>query len=324
MSLQIIDRLATLNRIFKLASPVRWVSQRRNQMDTPRETISVYEGMDVVGSDGDKLGSVDRVEGNYVVVKKGFFFPTDYYVPADAIAGVDEDRVTLNVPKDAVLDQGWDISPFEGEGRAGSTYVDNTAGTTNAAYVDDTIGTTDIDSVTDAAYVGDTTAISAAGSGAPFDHRANQESSHIDDTDSDAIRVPLAEEELTATRREVDRGSVRIEKDVETEEQALEVPVTEERVNVNRRIVDREVRPGDAAFEEDTIDVPVRGEEVDVQKQTRIGEEVEISKEAVGRTEHVSDTVRRERARVTDTTGDVDTDLVDDTRNSSKKNKGVI
>jgi uncharacterized protein (TIGR02271 family) len=292
-------------------------------MDTPQETISVYEGMDVVGSDGDKLGSVDRVEGNYVVVKKGFFFPTDYYVPADAIAAVDEDRLTLNVPKDTVLDQGWDISPFEGEGRAGSTYVDDTAGTTDAAYVDDTIGTTDVDGTRDAAYVGDAAA-PATGSGEPFDHRANEESSHIDDTGSDSIRVPLAEEELTATRREVDRGSVRIEKDVETEERELDVPVTEERVNVNRRVVDREVRPGDTAFEEDTIDVPVRGEEVDVHKETRIGEEVEISKEAVGRTEHVSDTVRRERARVTDTTGDVDTDIVDDTRNSSKKNKGVI
>jgi uncharacterized protein (TIGR02271 family) len=293
-------------------------------MDTPQETISVYEGMDVVGSDGEKLGSVDRVEGNFVVVKKGFFFPTDYYVPADAISAVDEDRLTLNVPKDVVLEQGWDVSPFEGEGRTDTTYVDETAGTTDAAYVDDTIGTTDIDRTTDETYVGDTTSTSAAGSGEPFDHRANQESSHIDDTDNDAIRVPLAEEELTATRREVERGSVRIEKDVETEEQALDVPVTEERVNVNRRVVDREVRPGDAAFEEDTIDVPVRGEEVDIQKQTRIAEEVEISKDAVGRTEHVSDTVRRERARVTDTTGDVDADVIDDAPIDNTRNKGVI
>jgi len=76
-------------------------------------TIEVYEGMDVLGSDGEKLGSVDRVEGNFIVAKKGFFFPTDYYVPADAVAAVDEDHVYLTVPKDVVLEQGWDTPVYD-------------------------------------------------------------------------------------------------------------------------------------------------------------------------------------------------------------------
>jgi uncharacterized protein (TIGR02271 family) len=120
------------------------------------------------------------------------------------------------------------------------------------------------------------------------------------DRDTDTVNVPVREEELSATRRPVERGAVRVEKDVVAEEQALEVPVTEERVTVERHAVDRDATADDAAFDEGAIEVPVRGEEVDVQKRARVTEEVEIGKEAVGRTERVSDTVRREEVRVDD------------------------
>ena len=103
------------------------------------------------------------------------------------------------------------------------------------------------------------------------------------------IRIPVMEEELTATVREQEAGAVRIEKDVVAEERTLEVPVTEERVRVERRVVDRPVTAADAdAFEETVIDVPLRRETVDVQKQARVAEEVVVSKEAVQRTERVS------------------------------------
>lgn len=280
-------------------------------MDADQNTLSVYEGMDVVGSDGEKLGSVDRVEGNYVVAKKGFFFPTDYYVPANAIASVDEDRVLLSVPKETVLDQGWDAPPFDRDGSTDTTGYDvgtrGPAGT--ASYADET------------AYAGTTHDAAGVGmdSNEPFDHRADTAGSHIDDKET--LRVPLAEEKLTATRRQVDRGDVRIEKDVIAEEQTLDVPITEERVNVTRRVVDRDVAPDEIQFEPDTIDIPVRGEEVNVQKQARVTEEIEVSKDTVERTEHISDTVRREKARVKDSTGDVagfdDEDL-------DRPGKGVI
>lgn len=117
---------------------------------------------------------------------------------------------------------------------------------------------------------------------------------------ADTIRVPLSEEELTATKREVDRGAVRIEKDVVAEERSIDVPVTEEEVHVTRRVVDRDVTGGETLFEGGTIEVPVRGEEVDVEKRARVTEELEVSKSAVQHTERVSDTVRREEARIVD------------------------
>ena len=234
---------------------------------------NIVEGSDVVGSDGEKFGTVDQVQQSYLVVRKGWFFPNDYYIPVSAISSVTDDQVVLNVTKDTALNQGWDIVPE----------------------------TTD-------------TEVSAPNVGGYTDVVDRDASLHGNRVDTDeTIRVPLAEEELTATRRTVERGQVRIEKDVVIEEQELDVPVTEERVNVTRRVVDRDLQAGDATFEEGTIEVPVRGEEADLQKQARVREELEISKDAVQQTERVGGKVRREQARVVDTTDTVDTDeLLDD------------
>jgi uncharacterized protein (TIGR02271 family) len=126
-------------------------------------------------------------------------------------------------------------------------------------------------------------------------------------TGEDELRIPVMEEELTATVREREAGAVRIEKDVVTEEQTLEVPVTEERVRVERRVVDRPVSAADAdAFEETVIEVPLRSEEVVIQKRARVAEEVVISKEATQRTERVADTVRREEVVVDEGTALID------------------
>jgi uncharacterized protein (TIGR02271 family) len=110
--------------------------------------------------------------------------------------------------------------------------------------------------------------------------------------------VPVKEEELTATKRPVERGAVRIEKDVVEERQTLDVPVTEEEAEITRRRVDREVTNAEHAFEEGTINVPLRGEEVDVEKRSRIVEEIDVDRRALTTTEQVTDTVRREEVTV--------------------------
>lgn len=262
-------------------------------------TLNLTQGMDVFGSDGEKVGSVQDVQGEYVVVSKGFFFPTDYYIPFSALNNAEGDSVYLNVSKDDALNQGWDQVPD----------------TTATAYEEQPI--TDAGLHVDQPVTG--TAGSADTENQPFDHRGNV--AHDDVESDETIRVPLTEEELTAERRTVDRGAVRIEKDVVEEDVSLDVPVTQEEVHVSRRTVDRDVRPGDASFEEGTIEVPVHGEEVDVQKTARVREELEISKDQVQDTEHVTGTVRREEARVTDGTGNVTTDGNDANRRGRKNNR---
>jgi uncharacterized protein (TIGR02271 family) len=225
-------------------------------MDPTMQKWTIREGMEVFGADGGKVGKVIGFTERYFVVEKGFFFPTDYYVPASAIASTDNDKIYLSFTKDETLNQGWDAMPADYSG----AYA---AGAATADYVS---------------------------------------------TEEDRVRVPVHEEELTATKRPVERGEVQVTKDVVTEEQTLNVPVTEERVRVERRAVDREATPDDIAFEEGTITVPVRGEEIDVQKRARVTEEVEIGKEAVEETEQVGGKVRKERVRVEDRT---DADVTD-------------
>ncbi len=76
------------------------------------------------------------------------------------------------------------------------------------------------------------------------------------------------------------------------------------------------MRPGDTAFEEGTIEVPVYGEEVELEKRTRVREELEITKDRVQDTERVSGTVRREEVSVTDETGTV---IDDDTQTRTRR-----
>lgn len=230
---------------------------------TTAGSYQIPEGAEVRSADGDKLGKVVAVQGNYLVVEKGFFFPTDYYVPTSAINTFDGGTVYLNVGKDQALAQGWDQIP-----------------------------TTD-------GYYADATATTAAAGQQPFEHGANAAQTHLHA--DDRIVVPVHEEELTATKHAVERGRVVIDKDIIAEERTLDVPVTEERVVVQRRAVDREAGADATAFQEGTIEVPLRGEEVDVQKRVRVAEEVEVGKEAVQRTERVAGTVHREEVRVDDT-----------------------
>ena len=255
-------------------------------MEVEGRQFNITEGTDVYGSDGDKVGSVVAVQPNYIVVEKGFFFPTDYYIPTSAIATFEDDRVYLNVTKDAALNQGWDTEPTA-DAYATTGYaadVDTVAtGTATAAAV----GTADVGYDSDVARAD--AGLAAAGTTA--------EATRVEA--GDTLRVPVREEELTATKRQRELGEVRVEKDVVAEERVLEVPVTEERVRVERRVVDRPVEAGDAtAFEEGVIEVPVRGEEVELRKQARVVEEVEVGKEAVQRTEQVAGTVRREEVRI--------------------------
>jgi uncharacterized protein (TIGR02271 family) len=132
--------------------------------------------------------------------------------------------------------------------------------------------------------------------GRPFEHLQDNADTHIHE--SDTLRVPVHEEELTATKQTREIGEVRVDKSVVSEEKVLEIPVTEERVRVERHAVDRSASDDPNAFQEGTFEIPIRADQVDVQKQVRVAEEVEIGKEAVQRTEQVSGTVRHEEVRI--------------------------
>ncbi len=256
-------------------------------MDSDLTQFRPRKGMDVYGADNDKIGEIDAVEQDHFVVRKGFFFPEDHYIPVSAVATFDDGAVYLNVTKDQALEQQWNTPPA-------TTTLAGTEAETRAA---------DLNQV-------NTTAQPGAGGGYDLEDVPSD-----DDTvattestleDRDNVSIPVHEEDLVVGRREVDRGSVQVNKNVIEEEESVDVPLTEERVDVSHRQVDRDAAPGEDVFQEESIEVPVHGEEVDVEKRTRVTGEVDIDKVAEEHTERVSDTVRREEVTVDGETVDRD------------------
>jgi len=227
--------------------------------------VTLVPGMDVYASDGDKVGTIREATEQSITVEKGFFFPKDYVIPISAVEGVDDnDRVYLLVTKDAALSEQW------GTGMVSDTMVSETT----------------------------TTATTGMAAGAAT---GTVDTAMTDVTDAAATRVPVYEEDLTAVKRQVSRGAVRIQKELVTENKTVTVPVTEERVRITQ--VDTNEMVGadaDDVFQEGVIEVPLTGEEVELQKTARKTGEVVVEKEAVQHDEQVGGTVRREEVRVDD------------------------
>jgi uncharacterized protein (TIGR02271 family) len=106
-------------------------------------------------------------------------------------------------------------------------------------------------------------------------------------------RIQLRGEVLRTYKERVQRGEVRLRKEIVTEKQNIEVPVTREELVIERVPASGEAQAGE--------------EHVRAEKQPVVNEEVRVGKRAVQNTEHVSDNVRHEELRV-DKSGDVNVD----------------
>ncbi|HZU11869.1 MAG TPA: PRC-barrel domain-containing protein [Chloroflexota bacterium] len=78
-------------------------------VNTPQGTVGVTHGMDVVSSDGHKVGSIDAVvtdpttnQVGEIVVKHGFIFTHDTAIPASHITAIEADRVKLDLDQNQV------------------------------------------------------------------------------------------------------------------------------------------------------------------------------------------------------------------------------
>ena len=180
---------------------------------------------------------------------------------------VDTDTETIDR---LVLDNGQEIDVNQASIENGTIQVGSMSG-----FSSDT--TTDVDTTT-TATTGATS--SAAGLG-------------------DTLRIRRHAEELRAETRPEQVGEVRIEKDVVERQAAIDVPVTHEEVEVRRFATDRPAESGAEPTQHESIRVPVMAERVEVAKEARVVEEVEIAKTARTDTERVSDTVRHEELDVT-------------------------
>ncbi len=229
------------------------------QSRTEQRQWQFREGDTVFASDGEKVGKLHAIDSNFLIISKGWLFPTEVSVPASAVDSYDDGdgEIYLNVTKDQALNSGWDTYEGSSSGYAGDVLNDEMS-TNRGATGDMTKGSTGTRS--------------------------------IDDT----FTVPVHEEHLEATTTSREAGAVRINKDVIEEDQTLTVPVTEEKVNITRQIVDRDTVTGEEAFRDETIEVPLRRDEVNVEARDRVVEEVQVSREKVQKNQNVTGTVRKE------------------------------
>jgi len=141
--------------------------------------------------------------------------------------------------------------------------------------------------------------------------RAESPRSPMTGQTTDEDHIELREEQLHARTQPVESGEVTVGKDVVTERQTMEVPVTHEEVDVEYHPVEPRSATGGEVADGDEIRVPVREERVRTEKENVVTGEVSVRKRQVQGTEEVSDTVRKEKPRVT-RKGDVDPETYPD------------
>jgi uncharacterized protein (TIGR02271 family) len=121
-------------------------------------------------------------------------------------------------------------------------------------------------------------------------------------TTDDPTTLQLRKEELDISKSRVQKGEVELGKEIIEEQKTVDVPIEHEEVVIERRSLDNETSASPITDEE-TIRIPVSEEKVDVNKRTVVTGEISAHKRVVEDTEHVTETLKREEAKI-NRTGD--------------------
>jgi hypothetical protein len=80
-------------------------------MDRTGRDPRIRPGIDVLGFDGRKVGTVAAVGADHLVVERGWLAVTRYRVPLAAVAGLEGGHVLLTVTRDQARARGWEAPP---------------------------------------------------------------------------------------------------------------------------------------------------------------------------------------------------------------------
>ena len=117
----------------------------------------------------------------------------------------------------------------------------------------------------------------------------------------EGAKVELHEEQVKVGKRQVEAGGIRLRKIVRTETVNQPVELQREEIVVERVPGNEKSQRAEATgkdFEEEDIFIPLRREEAVVQKESRVREEVRVSKKAATERQTVSEQVRKEDIEV--------------------------
>jgi stress response protein YsnF/sporulation protein YlmC with PRC-barrel domain len=138
--------------------------------------------------------------------------------------------------------------------------------------------------------------------------RIKDRDTDIHDTDTDInesknseTTIPVIEETLEVGKKEVERGGIRIRQRVVEKPVEENINLREEHVKVDRKNVDRPATESDFNNANDQdIEIKEHSEVPVVNKEARVVEEINVTKEVTNRDEKVKDTVRKTEVDVDD------------------------
>jgi uncharacterized protein (TIGR02271 family) len=121
----------------------------------------------------------------------------------------------------------------------------------------------------------------------------------------DEIRMPLAEEEVTAEKHTRDIGEVRVHKRVVVKQKQITVPVMHEEIRVERvPIESTSIRaPSESTFVESTVSIPLHDEEVEIHKRAVVREEIRVTKQVFQEEKTSTTEVRKEEVDIEEPKG---------------------
>ncbi|NLG97328.1 MAG: YsnF/AvaK domain-containing protein [Chloroflexi bacterium] len=113
------------------------------------------------------------------------------------------------------------------------------------------------------------------------------------------IVIPVIAEHLEVTKREREKGTVRVEKKVHEKEQIVDQPVIKNRVDVRRKPVNKYIdKPLSAWYEGDTLVIPVQEEVLVIEKKLVLREEIRVTQQKTEVRQPRSYKLRREEVYV--------------------------
>jgi uncharacterized protein (TIGR02271 family) len=245
-----------------------------------KQPVSLREGMIVHSADGAKLGKVVSCHADGFIIEKGVFLPKATQFQYDDISEMRGDDVYLAHEQAQLSDASWwnkrEQAILARKQRATASEEVSSSSSTSTA----------------------TTPQAIRSEASAYGQAARAAKS------PDEIRVPLAEEEVTAEKHTRDIGEVRVHKRVVVKQKQITVPVMHEEVRVERVPVDAtSVKLAEGAFVESTVAIPLHDEEVEIHKRAVVREEVRLTKQTFQEEKTATTDVRREEVDIEEPKG---------------------
>ena len=246
---------------------------------TPLTDAYTWQGRDLLGSDGEKIGSVKEIyqdertgKPEWALVSSGLFGSRSHFVP---LAGAEPsgEGVQVQVSKDQVKD----APSIEGDGQLSEQEERQLFEHYGVPYTED----------------GSVTA-----EGAPNGNAGNGSAGHDTSGPNTDDAMTRSEEELLVGKAQQETGRVRLRKHVVTEQVQTTVPVQREEVRIEREPItdtNRDQAVDGPEISEKEHEIVLHEEVPVVDKQTVPKERVSLQKDTHTEEREVSEEVRKER-----------------------------